>query len=409
MNFIHLHRLVVTGLLAGLGSFASGESAFELTLVDPAVNGYATFQSHNQKVLANQYGYFMTLLRTRNEAYTAQNWRLLRSTDQGKTFQSIYDATNATNPPPIETDAAGNLYLARPDFVDGNAYLYRFEASKDFKDPAISLIPGGAAGKVALLVDSANQCLYYASHNNQFYQLGLDGTVLEHTQLIAPGPNAVLQYPHLRLDGEYNLHYAWTTQKHGVYLYWDIHHVYRPIGSNAWQNLGGQPMTLPVVADDTGPATRISLDGEFEVHTWLSSFTIKGRKAHFLYLNQGTPGTEYYVRRDLKTGKEELRIALDALRSLSGLLVSKDDSPDSPLFALGSKDRHVVALISRDNGTTWAPYAYVEQDFNVYSLGGCNTVTKDGYIIGSFTDQQGSNDAGDAKSAVYFFRLPVAT
>ena len=79
---------------------AYGEAAFELTLVDPAVTGYATFQSHNQKVVANRYGYFLTYIQTRDEPFLAQQWRLMRSVDEGKTFSLVYEAVRATNAPP---------------------------------------------------------------------------------------------------------------------------------------------------------------------------------------------------------------------------------------------------------------------------------------------------------------------
>lgn len=49
----------------------------------------------------------------------------------------------------------------------------------------------------------------------------------------------------------------------------------------SWKNLDGGPLKLPVVADDGGPADRITLDDEFESHTWLSSFLVKGGKTHF--------------------------------------------------------------------------------------------------------------------------------
>ena len=50
-------------------------------------------------------------------------------------------------------------------------------------------------------------------------------------------------------------------------------------------------------------------------------------------------------------------------------------------------------------------YARSEQQYHVYSLGGCRRVTPDGYIIGSFTDQSGSNNALARTSKVYFFKL----
>ncbi len=58
---------------------------------DDRATGYGTFQSHNQKVVSNRSGIFMTHIRTRNAPYTAQQWRLSRSTDGGKSFITLYE------------------------------------------------------------------------------------------------------------------------------------------------------------------------------------------------------------------------------------------------------------------------------------------------------------------------------
>src|SRR5687768_8072556 len=71
-----------------------GLAPFQITCVDEDATGYGTFQSHNRKVLANANGIFMTHIRSRNEPYTAQQWRLSRSTDGGRSFQTVYEATN---------------------------------------------------------------------------------------------------------------------------------------------------------------------------------------------------------------------------------------------------------------------------------------------------------------------------
>jgi hypothetical protein len=63
-----------------------GPVQVELVCVDSKATGYATFQSYNQKVVSNRHGIFLTHIRSRNEAYTAQQWRLSRSTDGGKTI-----------------------------------------------------------------------------------------------------------------------------------------------------------------------------------------------------------------------------------------------------------------------------------------------------------------------------------
>ena len=87
------------------------------------------------------------------------------------------------------------------------------------------------------------------------------------------------------MDRDGTLHAAWTTQRHGEYLYWDIHHMLSRDGGASWRNLDGGELSLPVGADESGSALRITLDDEFDRHTWLSSFLVKDGKVHFLYQN----------------------------------------------------------------------------------------------------------------------------
>ncbi len=409
--------LVVCGVLVrgtmgvGLTASARGRAPVEVACVDAEATGYATFQSHNQKVTSNRNGIFMTHIRSRNKAYTAQQWRLLRSVDGGKRFSIVYQATNATNPPVIETDEAGNVYLARPDFVDGHAYLYRFFAKDDYAKPVISKIPGGSAGKYCMMLDAPRKRLYYFAHNNTFHVLGLDGKVLRSRALLRHGKHAVLQYPLLSLARDGTLHAAWTTQKHGQYLYWDIHHMLSRDGGGAWSTMGGRPITLPVVADDGGGALRITLDDEFESHTWLSNLMAKDGKVHFLYMAQTKPNArEHYVRYDVQTGKQDVRIQPEfhgqtiALMGLSGFFATSASLPGGVLYCVSSCQGRIACLASDDNGRTWHDYAISDKAYRPYSIGGCRSVTADGYIIGSFTDQA-SPDSVSGKSTVYFFRI----
>lgn len=384
-----------------------------LTCVDPSATGYGTFQSHNQKVVANKRGYFMTHIRTRNEDYTAQQWRLSWSRDGGVSFTTLFEGTHATNPPVLETDDDDNLYLIRPDFVDGNAYLYRFLASGDYNHPAITPIPHGAAGKFCATIDRARKQLYYFAHNNTFHRLALDGTVRSSIELIRPGKHAVLQYPLLFLDDSGILHAAWTTQQHGVYLYWDIHYLQSGDGGESWRTMNGTSVVLPVVADNEGPADRITLDDEFEAHTWLSSFLVRGNKAHFLYLAQTSPPRQHYTRFDLTTAARELDLQPEffgkalRLRGLDGLFATRRTDPSAPIYVI-SRDSHanrLACLVSHDDGTTWQDYAVSSEVANVYAIGGSQEVTADGWIIGSFTEQIGPTTDPGGGSKVHFFRV----
>ncbi len=394
--------LVVCRSSSGDEAKPAGLAEVQVVCVDEDATGYATFQSYNQKVVANRHGIFMSYIRSRNDKYTAQTWRLLRSTDTGSTFSCIYEDTHATNPPVLETDEAGNVYLMRVDWLTGNAYLYRFLADKGFSDPVVSVVPGGAAGKYCMVYDRNRHQLYFFAHNGRFYVIGLDGDVRYSCQLLAPGAHAYLMYPLLSLGEDGTLHAAWTTQKRTEYMYWDIHHMLSPDGGKTWRNLDGSPLTPPVIADDTGPALRITLDDEFDAHTWLSSFLVKAGKVHFLYQAQTRPPRQHYVRYDVQSGRldwdrqPEFRGSEIQLGGLSGFFASDSRHSNAPLYCVMQDQGYLACLASNDNGKTWHDYARGEQRLYPSQIGGCRQVTADGYIIGSFTSEG---------KKVYFFKI----
>ncbi len=390
------YLIVVATAGAAKPAALPGLTKVEIVVADPNATGYGTFQSHNQKVVSNQHGIFMAHLRSRNKPYTAQEWRVSRSTDGGKTFVSIFEATHATNPAVLETDAAGNLYLARPDFGDHNVYLYRFSPADDFAKPAISTVPGAAAGKYAMTYDAPRKQLYFFSHNNTFNVIGLDGKVRHTATLLKPGEKASVMYPLLSLATDGVLYAGWTTQKHGIYLYWDIHVMRSRDGGRTWERLDGTPLAIPFPCDHSGPAQRITLDDEFESHTWLSSMMAKDGKLHFAYMAQTTPGREHYVRYDLATGRQDHRIQPEfkgddiALLNLDGFFVTRASLPNAPLYFVSrnARDSRIGCLASDDNGRTWYDYAVGEQPRTPYAIGGCRELTADGDIVGSFTEGQ---------------------
>ncbi|MEZ6118009.1 MAG: hypothetical protein R3C28_15760 [Pirellulaceae bacterium] len=384
----------------------------QLTCVDEHATGYGTFQSHNQKVVANGRGYFMTHIRTRNEDYTAQQWRLSWSTDQGRSFRTLYEATHATNPPVMETDDHDNLYLIRSDFQDGHAYLYRFLADRNYRDPLVTKIPDGAAGKYSMAIDLVRRQLYYFAHNNSFHLISLDGKVLSQFNLLQPGANALLQYPHLFLDSQNTLHAAWTTQKHGIYLYWDIHYLQSSDGGKTWQTMSGQNVPLPVIADEGGPAERITLDDESDHHTWLSSFAVRKGIGHFLYLAQTPTPRQHYVQYELGSGQRKLDVWPEVrgqqlqVRNLDGYFVlGPDHTSDMFIVSRDAKSSRLACLVSTDHGQSWSDYGVSDQVTNPYSIGGFRKVTADNAVIGSFTDQIAPTTDTGGGSKVYFFRM----
>jgi len=399
----------------------SGLTEINVTLVDRDAIGYGTFQNHNQKVVQNDHGIFMTHIRSRNAKYTAQQWRLSRSTDGGKTFSTVYEATHATNPPVLETDGEGRLYLARPDFKDGNAYLYRFDAP-DYTDPEITTIPGAAAGKYSMLLDPERKQLYFFAHNNTFHIVGLDGEVRSSRTLTRGGKHAVIQYPHLALAADGTLHAPWITQQRGRYCYRTVQHVQSPDGGVTWQRMDGTSLMPPVVADETGPSQQISLDDELDDHSWLCSCVPKRDKVHFVYstidASKKYPEPSFirlnYVRCDAETGKKdfhrqgEFRGHRIRLNKWNGFMASRSSDPNAPLYCIMADDERLACLASHDNGQTWSDHAIGETQFtDTYSIGGFREVTSDGHILGTFTDRVQSPLDPKGICPVYFFKIKV--
>ena len=388
----------------------------EVTTVDPQIISYSgTFTSHNQKVIANQYGIFMTYMNSRDADKSERNtWRLLRSINGGKTFATIYESTNYTLVPVIETDRNGTIYLAYPDwgadYTGTNSYLYRFTPENNFTKPTKTTIPfSSGGGKYSMIIDEGRGQLYYFAYNGTFNVIGLNGEIKSHYQFTTPGTSAYQVYPYVYLDANNNVYAAWTNQKFGVYMYWDIHFVLSKDGGTTWQKPNGTVLSLPIVSDETGPTDRITLDDEFNIHTWLWTLIVKNGKVHLPYMAQASPyNRQHYVRFDLSKAKKDLDTYPEwkgktiSFQSFDGFCATRVTQPDYPLYCISeTTDRRLGVLVSYDNGTSW--YDYAVSDFNnqnLYAIGGAREVTADGYIIGSYTDASTIN-------AVRFFKIKV--
>jgi hypothetical protein len=169
----------------------------------------------------------------------------------------------------------------------------------------------------------------------------------------------------------------------------------------AWFNLKRQKLKTPIIPDNTGPTLRVSLDDEFEAHTWLSNFMARDGKLHFIYHAQTKPSRQHYMRYDIASGKREIDLQPKlkgetiTLAGLSGFFASRSGKPKATLYCVMKDRGHIAALASDDNGKTWRDHAKSKEKFGIYALGGAREITADGHIIGSFT--QGGK--------VYFFRI----
>jgi len=140
----------------------SGElRTIELCCIDDKVIHSATFQSNTQHLVVNRNGIFAAYLKSRNTDYTAQNWRLVQSTDHGKRFFTIAEGVAATNPPILETDENANLYLCRTDWKNNKSSIDIFLSRDDYKTIRTLELPGVAGGKFTMVLDQKRQVICF--------------------------------------------------------------------------------------------------------------------------------------------------------------------------------------------------------------------------------------------------------
>lgn len=369
-------------------------SELEFKTIDPDAVAYG--QSYNQTIVYNDYGIFMTYLKSRNSDYTSQDWRLIRSTDGGRTFTTVYQEVVGTNAPVIETDEDGTIYLVRHNYPTSEAWLYIFSPHDNYATHTTHFIPeGGGGAKFSMYYDTSRQCLYYFGANaNKFYVIDRDGTVLRNRTLTRAGASAYAHYPSLDMDENGILYAAWTTTPvSGIYLYWSIHAARSIDGGNNWQNLKGLPVTVPIVADETGPTECIILNDEFDYQTWLWNFAAKDGKLHFAYLAQTPSRRMHYVRYDQASGQEDHRLYPEfkgstiSLAGVDGFVATVPEEEGCLFFTSVTGENLIASLYSEDNGQTWHDHAINFKVGNYYGKQGCRH-TLNGSVIGAAFDQE---------------------
>lgn len=406
----------------------------ELTRITDRAPQYATFQSHNQKVVENRYGIFLTYLdkvkpiagrcpvNQKPPCYDSPYlWKLMRSTDSGRTFSTVYEDSADTRAPTLETDSSGNLYLFVSDYSPGHsaAFLYRFLSAQSFGAPQITRFPNAASGKYTSYLDAGRQRLYYMNNNggnHNFYIFDLTGVLLRSAQLVRNGPHADLQYPYLVMSGS-TLCAAWTTNTEAKYLYWDIHFMCSDDGGVTWRKGDHTPLALPVVADETGPTDSLVLGDEYGFHNWLSSMAAQGGFLHFMYESQLPGGREHYLRFNPTTHSLDVNLYPSwqgsqlSIRNLDGYFAADTGISSGLLYAVSTDNRkaganRVEVLASADSGRTWFDYAVSQPFSRLYAIGGARIARQGGSILGTFTNlAQPDSGAAANVDEVWFFRV----
>ncbi len=416
--------LTVLALAATLAprGFAGDVAPIELRRIDPDATPYGTFQSFNQKVASTSCGVFFTYLKSRDEPFLRQQWRLMRCRPGESEFGIVHEAVHATNPPCVETDEAGNVFVGHTDFKENQALFLRFAPERDFRDPTTRAVPGVGGGKFSMVWDPRRRRLHYASGDGTFLTLNADLELLARRALLAPGAQAVLQYPHLALGADGSLHLAWTTSVRDRWHYWSIHHLVSTDGGDRWRPAAAAGSALPIPADDPARTDEITTPEEHGLQTWLAGFLVRRREAHFVYLASrhidDVAGFYRYLDDArprhkvlaLETGAVESRSGLGEGMSgscgLDGFLVQDADS----LYYVSSGRGRIACSRSEDGGTTWRIVARSEAGAALvfpYAVGGARQPTSEGFVVGTFTDRLEGPTQATGRASVWFFRIPV--
>jgi hypothetical protein len=405
-------------------SAAERRAAISITTVDAEVTGFGTFQSHNQKVVSTPYGIFLTYAKT---PFARADWRLVRSTDGGRTFTTIWHAVHQTHPPALEAAADGTLYMAHGDAGSLASYVYRLSPRTSFALEPIATIVGGYAQKFSLLLDEARGRLHYAAYlgpHIRFTTLDLEGTVTADVMLTGGETVSSPSYPHI-VSSDGMLYVAWSTDRTvGSNTYYrSIHVVRSPDGGLSWESLAGRALTPPFAGDEAGAATEVTLLSERACVTWLTGFTVQRGKAHFFYLASPNPiergcplaGNEpRYQRMDASTGVREASgafapagLVLDNPGShfINGFFAVAPES-DELFLATQTADNRLVVVALDATGTSWRLLSQSPPlKDHLYAIGGQRSVTCDGLLLGTYTDD--SLSPADVPSAVRFFSVHV--
>jgi hypothetical protein len=409
-------------------------------VVDSNSGFYGTFQSHNQKVVANSNGIFTVYSHTSSDTSPGNAWRLARSVDGGRTFSTVFEGLAFSRPPTLETDENGNVYVTLLDYQTDAVSLYRFLAP-DYAPPvapvvvANAAVHGGGESKFTSYYDETRHLLYFLDWSH-WLTFGLDGSLLSNAPFFQRASDsctdqACSQYPLItETTGGDILVAAWTTIKDlpGCaifgHCYYDNHFVASGNGGADWVEPHGDEPGLPI--DPESLATRITSSADVAdveqhaVDNWLANATIDDNcRIHFMVTHNGAMR---YIRYEWCTALAPDRGTSIYAPSLTGQRITiigaggsggyfVRDRASGALYAVGNASvagengSRLGVLVSTDHGSTWQDHNYSTFSQAAghanYAVGGYRFTTPDGSIVGTFTDV----DTGGGGNAVRFFRI----
>jgi hypothetical protein len=402
---------------------------------------YGTFGSHNQRIVTNGHGIFMSYLHADDcsAGLNASTWRLARSTDNGATWSTLYSLSCANaNAATLETDGSDNVYafIGSCSSWSGNwssspTTFLKFGASNSYASPLVTnttVIPVSSS-KFTSAIDLSRSYLYFltwwnGSTTNQLYVIDFSGTLVRSVLLwgTATTSGAAVEptYPHLHVGSNGNLYAAWTNTDFSApgQDYYDAKFIYSTDAGATWQGPPGA-ITLPI---NPGPLDTNSWEivdsGDIKsigttADNWLSSLAYDRGFLHFVYdVNFGSK--EVYKRFNFSSGTFDTEVT----PSIHGKTItigqahgafSQDSTGTGRLFygsdANGSLFGHVGILYTDDAGETWHDYASssnlsVSNELYLgYNAGG-RLLDSSGAVLGALTRNTSDGNPAD----VFFWR-----
>ena len=396
---------------------------------------YGTFQSLLQKTVSNKNGLFTAYLQSYQNGGgdggdDLATWVVKRSVDGGATWSPILTHTDTgTKTPCLETNSAGDIFLAYPANHFQDAYFNKLLASENYTPAHTLNLPSDGAGKYSCEYDETAGIFYFLGWRNLARINPSTMTLIDQKQMFVSGPKGVPEYPHIASNADNSsLAIAWTTETPTVLGFGNGGEPYADIRFAATWDHGvtwgvpwiGNNLSLPITVDETGAAPRALVPGDYEsiwtasaaqpAQNWLDSLMSVDGYLYFLYLHQSA-GT--YSTRLVRFNASDSTSQTNLL-SLSGSTITMDSngaflayqsaSAGHILYAVGSTtDTRLGVLISRDDGTTWSDWAKSDVlSRPLYAVSGMRKVTSDGFIIGAYTE---SPLSGETSARVRFFKI----
>lgn len=398
----------------------SSTPANSVTAFDTGVPYYATYQSHNTRMVyvpgvGIVLGYLHSWSGGQSASTDTGDVRVIFSSDNGASWTTLLDVSiSGHSPPSMEVDSAGNVYaFVVNTWTATGAWMYKFPAG-NYANYTRYTIGGGEAntGKFATAYDPYNNHLYYVRGDESggpFALYTIDpstGSVLQYLNMLTndPANTTFPHYPNIYVanDGSGLTLLAWTnTLYSNGSSYYDIHYLVSPDHGQSWIGKNGaiSSSSYPIDGTASGPSFSLMDPSEYNTSTyrWLSNVYAQDGKLFFVY--SGNPG--FWLRRvDWATRTGDLWLGgsngvcgdTTCLNNLSALFSGAGTSGSRIFLTSAPTDDNIATLSSDDDGATWHLYATTPGETWgwPYALSGSHRLGPNGEILGAFTSQSTS-------------------